>query len=54
MTYNAHDMSDAIYRALDLFSDKEAWSALVQNAFAYDSAWKRSAEEYLQVYNDTL
>ena len=50
VTYNAHDMLDAINRALSLYADKETWSALVQNAFASDSSWQRSAKEYLNIY----
>jgi len=52
VTYNAYDMLDAINRALDLYADKENWNALVQNAFASDSSWQSSAEEYLQIYEE--
>lgn len=52
VTYNSYDMLDAINRALDLYADKENWDALVQNAFAYDSSWQSSAEDYLKIYEE--
>lgn len=52
VTYNAYDMLDAINRALDLYEDKDNWNTLVQNAFAADSSWQRSAEEYLRIYEE--
>jgi starch synthase len=50
VTYNAYDMLDAINRGLGMYSQKETWNTLVQNAFASDSSWQRSAEEYLKIY----
>lgn len=52
VTYNAYDMLDAINRALALYTDKENWSSIVQNAFEYNSSWQRSAEEYLKIYTE--
>lgn len=52
VTYNAYDMLDAINRALALYADKDNWNTLVQNAFATDSSWQRSAEEYLKIYEE--
>jgi starch synthase len=52
LTYNAYDMLDAINRALELYTDKETWDTIVQNAFASDSSWQSSAEEYLKIYEE--
>ncbi len=49
-TYNAHDMLDAIWRALGLYSDKPTWRKLRRNAMKSDFTWERSAKEYLDLY----
>lgn len=51
---NAHDMLNAIERGLDLYSDKEQWAKLMDNAFNSDCSWKRSAVEYMKLYEDIL
>jgi starch synthase len=50
--YNAYDMLDAVNRALDLYAEEENYNVLVQNAFASDSSWQSSAEEYLEIYKE--
>lgn len=49
-TYNAHDMLDAIRRGVDFFQDQEKWTALQRSIMDYDSSWKRSVEDYWQIY----
>ena len=49
-SYNAHDMLDAVRRAEKLFQDKEHWTALQKSVMAYDSSWKRSVQEYWDIY----
>ena len=49
-SYNAHDMLDAVRRAGNLFRDKEHWTALQKRVMAYDSSWKRSVQEYWDIY----
>ncbi|MBQ4154139.1 MAG: glycogen synthase GlgA [Clostridia bacterium] len=51
-TYNAHDMKDAVNRALNAFSDKEGFKQLVLRAMKCDNSWKRSAGEYLKIYKE--
>jgi len=41
---------DAIRRATDLWSDREAWEALMRNGMREDFSWNRSAERYLDLY----
>ena len=53
-TYNAHDMLDAVRRALSLYCDKEEWSKLVANAMNMDFSWNASAKEYLKMYDELL
>jgi starch synthase len=50
--YNAYDMLDAVNRALDLYAEEDNYNVLVQNAFASDSSWQSSAEEYLEIYKE--
>ncbi len=47
---NAHDMLDAVKRGLDLYRQPEHWQKLMTNAFNTDCSWKRSAVEYMSLY----
>ncbi len=49
-SYNAHDMLDAVRRAEGLFFDKDHWTALQKSVMNYDSSWKRSVQEYWDIY----
>ena len=53
-TYNAHDMLDAVRRALSLYCEKEEWSKLVANAMKMDFSWNASAKEYLKMYETVI
>lgn len=53
-TYNAHDMLDAVRRALSLYSDKEEWARLVANAMKMDFSWNASAKKYLEMYETVV
>lgn len=48
--YNAHEMKDAVARAVELFKDKDAWAGLVDNVLAVDFSWNASAKKYLEMY----
>jgi len=50
--YNAHEMKDAVERAVDLFSDKEKWNTLTKNVMDTDFSWSVSADKYLQLYTE--
>lgn len=50
-SYNAHDMLDAIRRALALYADKPEWKILVSNAMNEDFSWSASAKKYIEMYN---
>ncbi len=49
--YNAHEMKDALCRALLLYREEpERFRALVRNAMAADFSWDRAAREYRALY----
>ncbi len=53
-SYNAHDMQDAILRALACYRDKAAWQALTERAMTCDNSWNKSAGDYLRLYQELL
>ncbi|MBQ8545795.1 MAG: glycogen synthase GlgA [Clostridia bacterium] len=50
--YNAHEMKDAVARAVDLYKDKKKWSALVKTAMDTDFSWSVSAKKYIDLYRN--
>ncbi len=52
-SYNAHDMLDAIRRALDVYYNGD-WTALTQRALECDFSWGRSANAYIKLYKALL
>lgn len=52
-SYNAHDMLDAIRRALTLYYNGN-WGELVERALGCDFSWGRSANAYIRLYKETL
>ncbi len=50
LTYNAHDMLDAVRRAVSLWHDPAAWNRLTVNAMESDFSWNASAKTYLAMY----
>jgi len=53
-TYNAHDMLDAVRRALALYRDRAQWDKLCSNVMTNDVSWDRSVEEYREIYRSLL
>ena len=53
-TYNAHDMLDAVRRGEALFQDKEHWAALQKSVMEYDCSWRRSVQEYWDIYKSLM
>ena len=49
-SYNAHDMLNAVRRAIALYDDKEQWDILIRRALDCDFSWGRSANEYIKLY----
>ena len=50
--YNAHEMKDAVNRAVDLFKDKNAWNKLLKNVMTVDFSWDASASKYISLYRE--
>lgn len=49
--FNGDEMGDAVFRAARTFwDDKDAWNKLVDNAMSADFSWKRSADQYMELY----
>lgn len=48
--FNAHEMLFTIKDALAVYSDKDAWGALVQRAMHTDFTWEGSARQYADIY----
>ena len=44
----------AIDQALAAWQDKPAWRKLMRNGMARDFSWKRSAEEYVELYRSAM
>lgn len=53
-TYNAHDMLGAIDRCVAMYESKELWSDTVGRAMKCDFTWGRSAEKYIEMYQNIL
>lgn len=45
------DISNAVYRAVQLYSDKEKMNRIVKQIMEIDHSWEQSAEIYINLYN---
>jgi starch synthase len=52
--YSVEAFWDSIMRARKVFSDGQAWKALVQRAMESDFSWSTAAEKYEQVYDKIM
>jgi starch synthase len=50
--YNAHEMKDAVKRAVELYKDAKKWKALTKAIMDVDFSWDVSAEKYMDLYKD--
>ena len=50
--YNAHEMKDAVKRAVELYFDKKKWNTLVKTVMDVDFSWNVSAEKYMDLYKN--
>ncbi len=53
-SYNAHDMLETVWRALQGYSDKQGWATLRKRAMECDNSWGKSAGEYIKLYKQIL
>lgn len=49
--YNAHEMKDAVIRAMRVYKDENRWKAVMKRCMQQDFSWDNSAREYLNLYN---
>ncbi len=49
--YNAHEMLDALYRAIGLHHYMDAWTRMMVRDMKLDFRWTRSAGEYMALYD---
>ncbi len=52
LTYNAHDMLNAVHRVCTLYRDADRWNELMANAMKMDFSWDASAKKYLAMYDN--
>ncbi|MCD4655362.1 glycosyltransferase, partial [bacterium] len=52
--YSVESLIAAIERALECYRDSHAWTSLIKTAMKQDFSWKRSAEKYVELYQNIL
>ncbi|MDE6425603.1 MAG: glycogen synthase GlgA [Ruminococcus sp.] len=53
-TYNANDMLNAVKRAISDYENKNEWKTLVRRAMKCDYSWAKSADLYIDLYNEII
>ena len=52
--YNAHELLSAIESALEVYENKQEWDKLIKRAINTDFTWQKSAQKYMQIYNNLI
>jgi starch synthase len=52
--YDAYELSDRMYAALELYRDRDAWKKFACKVMREDFSWERSAKTYLEMYSTLL
>jgi len=52
--YNAHEMFFTLQKAITLYQDKSIWNNLIINAMNTDNSWKKSAQDYMRIFNGLI
>jgi len=52
--YNAHEMKDAVARAVEIYRNGEEWEKLIKRCMSQDFSWDNSAKEYRNLYRNIL
>ena len=50
--YNAHDMENAVWRAIGGFADAKGWDVLRKRCMLCDNSWGASARSYIGLYKE--
>lgn len=53
-TYNAGDMSGAVWRAIEGYKNQEGWKILVKRAMGCNNSWNKSANDYINLYKHLI
>jgi starch synthase len=53
-SYDSQALLGAIKKALAVYNQRDAWSALVKKVMEFDYSWTRSAEDYVELYQRAL
>ncbi len=53
-SYNAHDMGNAVNRAIGGYQDRNGWNILVKRAMECDNSWNISAGAYIGLYKEIV
>ena len=52
--FNAHELIDAVDKAIETYYDKDRWNDLVKRGMSLDYSWNKSAKEYESVYERAM
>ncbi|ALS22607.1 glycogen synthase GlgA [Paenibacillus naphthalenovorans] len=52
--YNAHDMLYTVERAVKLYRDPNVWANLISNIKKKDFSWRKSAQQYADLYQSLV
>lgn len=52
--FNAHEMQNAVWRALEGYSDKKGWNILRTRAMNCNNSWNSSAGAYIGLYKELI
>ncbi len=52
--YEAYDMVQAVKRAVNGYWNRDGWKKLMHRCMMSDNSWARSANDYINVYSDTI
>ena len=52
--FSLSGITNALTRALDVYTDKRLWNKLVKNAMLKDNSWDKSAQDYFDLYKKTI
>ncbi|HBI91058.1 MAG TPA: glycogen synthase GlgA [Terrisporobacter glycolicus] len=52
--YNAHEMFFTLQKAITLYQDKSIWNNLIINAMNTGNSWKKSAQDYMRIFNGLI
>ena len=54
-SFDAYDMLDAVYRATYCYyQERHIWNKIMKNAIKQDVSWKKSALQYINMYNEIV